>query len=275
MIRSLCAVALSLALLATAPAPKTKLDPVPRNAQTEIVTKYLQAMQAANYADAYALLNAQARAYYRNAVNFRSIYDADGYRITSFALVGTRAATALGRVYYAREHATFRDHAHDVNGSVTANVPVGVVVENNGLRIKDPGHPWRAFAPNAAAANGGLKAIVKKISFFDRRIEAIVTFVNTGADFVTLLPYGKSVLRDDKGGVYRIIETKDWALTDRTLFQGLRLAPNAMYTGVLMFESPHLDDAVRSFELVLGPSLREGADAPFELDIANLQPPHA
>ncbi|GAC1421035.1 MAG: hypothetical protein NVSMB5_13980 [Candidatus Velthaea sp.] len=273
MIRSLCAAVLALALLAAAPAAKIKLDPIPHNAQTDVVTKYLQAMQAAKYDDAFALLNDEARAYYRSAGNFRSIYEADGYRVQRYKLIGTRGDSPLGRVFFARETATFRDHAHDADGSLTANVPIGVVAAKGGWRIKDPGHPWRAFAPNASVAKSGVKATVKKISFFDRRIEAIVTFVNSGDGFVTLLPYGKSVLRDDLGSVYRIIETKDWSLTDRTLFGGLRLAPNAMYTGVLSFESPRLDQRQRTFSLTIAPALREGADAPFELDLPNLQPP--
>ncbi|GAC1418203.1 MAG: hypothetical protein NVSMB64_27940 [Candidatus Velthaea sp.] len=273
MIRSFCAAVLAFALLAAAPPAKIKLDPVPHNAQTDVVTKYLQAMQSGKYDEAFALLNGDARAYYRNAANFRSIYDADGYRVQSYKLIGTRGDDRIGRVYFARETATYHDHAHGVEGTVRANVPVGVVAAAGGWRIKDPGHPWRAFAPDASASNSSLKATVKKISFFERRIEVIVTFANAGDDFVTLLPYGKSVLRDDLGGVYRIIETKDWSLTDRTLFQGLRLAPNAMYTGVLTFESGRLDDKVRTFALTIAPALREGADAPFELDIANLQPP--
>ncbi|MFN2459066.1 MAG: hypothetical protein ABR591_00025 [Candidatus Velthaea sp.] len=155
---------------------------------------------------------------------------------------------------------------------MTATVPIGVVPAQNTWRIKDPGHPWRAFAADTTAEASGLRITVKKVSFFARRIEVVATFANVGDTFVTILPYGKSVLRDDAGGVYRIIETRNWALTDKTLFQGLRLAPNGQYTGALNFESAHLDDRPRTFTLTVAPALREGADAPFSLDIANLQP---
>jgi hypothetical protein len=86
------------------------------------------------------------------------------------------------------------------------------------------------------------------------------------------LPYGKSVLRDDQGGVYRIIETKDWFLTDKRLFEGLRLAPNAEYTGTLAFECDPLDDKPRTFTLTIAPALTEGGDQPFSLDIPGIAP---
>ena len=74
----------------------------------------------------------------------------------------------------------------------------------------------------------------------------VVTFANLGDNFVTVLPYGKSVLRDDRGGVYRILATKNWTVTDKPLFEGVPLAPNAQYTGSLAFTAPRLGDVKRS-----------------------------
>ena len=95
----------------------------------------------------------------------------------------------------------------------------------------------------------------------------MVTFVNLGDNFVTLLPYGKSVLRDDRGGVYRILATKDWTITDKPLFQGVRLAPNSQYTGSLAFTAPRVGDVRRTWSLTLAPALREGADEPFAMTV--------
>jgi len=248
-------------------AAQTGLQPVPRNAQTALVRSYLRAMQNAHYAQAYLLLNVAERAYYRDAINFGSVYVADAYRITAFALVGARGDEKSGRVFFARETARFRDHAHDVELTVTATVPVGVVPERGGWRIKDPGHPWRAFATRASANANGVQVTVKKMSFFARRIEAVVTFVNAGSSFVTVLAYGKSILHDAAGQPYRIIETRDWSLTDKTLFEGLRLAPNAQYTGMLAFTCEPLDNTVRTFSLTVAPLLLDGADAPFAISV--------
>jgi len=272
MKRSAITCALAVALLGAASVPVPKLSPAPHNGQTAVVTTYLRDMQKGAYTDAFALLNDEARAYYRNAANFRSIYDADGYRIQKFTLLGARGDNN-GRVFFARETASFHDHARDLDLSVTATVPVGVItVKGGGYRIKDPGHPWRAFASNASVQVDGLRVAVKKISFFARRIEVVATFANLGDGFVTVLPYSRSILRDDAGGLYRVIETKDWGLTDKTLFLGLRLAPNAQYTGTLNFETVPLDNRPRTFSLTVAPALREGADLPFSVDIPNLQP---
>ena len=269
MKRTLVAYVAAFALLGAAPAPK--YPPVPKNGQTAVVNAYLHDLQSGAYADAFALLNDQARGYYRNAANFRSIYDADGYRVQKYTLLGARG-DANGRVYFARETASFHDHARNADNTVTATLPIGVIAVKGGWRIKDPGHPWRAFASTASVKASDLTVSVKKVSFFADRIEVVATFANTGDGFVTVLPYRRSVLRDDLGGVYRVIETKDWGLTDKTLFLGLRLAPSGQYTGVLNFESTRIDDRARAFTLTIAPALREGADAPFTIDVPNLQP---
>jgi hypothetical protein len=260
-------VAVALTWPAPLPAAQRGLDPVPRNAQTALVQAYLRALEDAQYAVAYRLLNAGARSYYRNPGNLRSIYLADAYRITDFSLLGTRGDDTRGRVYFARETARFRDHAHETDLRVTATVPVGVVPERDSWRIKDPGHPWRAFAAHASAQANGIDVRVKKMSFFARRIEAVVSFTNTGARFVTVLPYGKSILHDAAGHPYRLIETRDWSLTDKVLFEGLRLAPDARYTGTLAFACDPLDDAPRSFALTVAPLLADGADLPFAITV--------
>jgi hypothetical protein len=245
----------------------TRLAPLPGDAQTALVRRYLTDLQHAAFNDAYGLLNASARAYFRNAGNFHSVYAADAYRIERFALLAKRATARDGSVFFARETARYRDYAHDVDLLVTATVPVGVVPDHGGWRIKDPGHPWRAFAAHASANTNGLRVTVKKMSFFARRIEVTVTFGNLGDAFVTLLPYGKSLLRDASGTPYRIIETRNWWLTDKTLFEGLRLAPNAQYTGTLTFACQPLDDAQRTYSLTVGPLLVDGADTPFGIDV--------
>jgi hypothetical protein len=88
-----------------------------------------------------------------------------------------------------------------------------------------------------------------------------------------VLPYGLSVLRDGLGAIDRPIVDRNWVRTDRRLFLGVRLPADAQITGVLTFASPRLDERPRQFTLTLGPLLREGADAPFALDVAGLAPP--
>jgi hypothetical protein len=51
------------------------------------------------------------------------------------------------------------------------------------------------------------------------------------------------------------------------LFEGLRLAPDARYTGTLAFACDPLDDRPRSFALTLAPLLADGADAPFAISV--------
>ena len=74
----------------------------------------------------------------------------------------------------------------------------------------------------------GLRVTVKKVSFYQHAIACVVTFANVGDGFLTLLPYGRSVLRDETGRVYPLIsDTASWNNTDRQLFLGVRLAADA------------------------------------------------
>ena len=90
IVRTLAALVAAVALLGAAPAPRVNLGPVPNNAQTAVVKRYLDALKAARYTDAFALLNPAAKTYFRSADNFASVFTADDYSMTSYALSGSR-----------------------------------------------------------------------------------------------------------------------------------------------------------------------------------------
>jgi len=271
MLRSIAAASAAVVLLAAA--PPARLDPVPAGAQTTLVRRYVNALAAHRYAAAYALLDAPAQTYFRNARNYASAFTADAFAIASYTFVGTRG-NARFRLYFARESIRLDDPATDETATTTVTVPYGVIGSGASARIKDLGRPWRAFATSVSARASGLRVTVKKVSFYQHTIACVVTFANLGDGYLTLLPYGRSVLRDENGHVYPLIRNpRSWQDTDRRLFLGVRLAADAQVTGVLSFASPRLDDRARRFTLTVGPNLRDGAEGPFALDVANLAPP--
>jgi hypothetical protein len=270
--RSIAAAAAAAVLLAAAPATP-RLDPVPAGPQTALVRRYVDALAAKRYAAAYALLDAPARAYFRNARNYASAFTADGFALDSYTLLGARGNAAF-RLYFAREAIHVYDPVHDVPSSASVTVAYGVIGTGSRARIKDLGRPWRAVATSVSSESGGLRVSVKKVSFYAHAIACVVTFTNLGNGFLTLLPYGRSVLRDAGGRIYRpIVNTKSWADTDRELFLGVRLASGAEFTGVLSFAAPRLPDGALHFTLTVGPNLRDGAALPFALDVANIAAP--
>jgi hypothetical protein len=270
--RASCAV-LALALVGAAPSrPALRYGPVPRNAQTAVVKKYVDALRNGQYDAAFALLTDDERTYFGSAAAYRSVFDADGILLASASIVGARGDDR-GRVYFVRERLTYLDHASDKRREIVATVPLGILPEHGALHVKDPGKPYRAFASTSSADASGLRVTVKKMDFYPDRIDVVLTFANLGDGFVTLLPYGKSVLRDDRGGVYRIFANKDWTITDKRLYVGVRLAPNSEYSGSIAFTAPRLGAAKRVWTLTVAPALRDGADAPFELTIPIAAPP--
>jgi hypothetical protein len=242
---------------------------IPANAQTAAVRRYVDAIAARRYADAYALLEPGARAYFRTAANYASIFVADGFALNRYRLIASSGDDRF-RVYFVHERIRLIDPARDAAGGATITVPYGVAGNGAGARIKDLGHPWRATALRVVQFTGGVRVTVKKIAYYAHAIDVVLTVANLGDGFVTLLPYGRSALRDDGGGVYRLIEQRDAGLTGSPFELGVRLAPNAQITGVLSFGSTRLNDGARRFRLTFGPVLRDGAPAPFSIDIADI-----
>jgi hypothetical protein len=259
---------LCLTMLGATPAPRRAVQygPAPDNAQTAVIKKYVDALRAGRYDVAFAMLTDDERKYFGDAASYRSVFAADGVVLRRASVAGARGDDR-GRVYFVRERIAYVDHATDKRREVDATVPLGVLPERGALHVKDPGKPYRAFASASTANASDLRATVKKVDFYPDRIDVVVTFANVGDNFVTLLPYGKSVLRDDRGGVYRILATKNWTITDKPLFQGVRLAPNSQYTGSLAFTAPRLGGVKRSWSLTVAPALREAADEPFEITV--------
>jgi hypothetical protein len=264
MRRALAAV---LVLAATAPVAAASAPEGP----PAVVRRYLAALHTQRYADAYALLDPAERAYFRSAANFASGFAADGYALATYRVRDVRAAGRL-HVVIVRERIALDDPAHDVRVTTTVDVPY--VVERRGATfdLADPGRPWRAFAAAATGTAQQLRVTVRKVALYARTIRVVLTMQNDGAGFVTVLPYGRSVLRDDTGAIYRPIETDDWQITDRQFFLGVRLAPNSRYTGAIAFLTPPLDDRARRFSLTLGPTVRDGGTLPFSVDVPGIAP---
>lgn len=265
-----CAASLS-ALLAASLFPSAAHAAAPLSMEEKrVLSAYVGALQHERYADAFRLLTGVERSYFANATNFASIFKADDVKIAKFHIIGSRDAGSLGVLGLVSENISFLDQAHQTTGTATVTVPYGLVPSGNTYLIKDPFHPWKAFRPEGIDVTAsGLRVTVRKVSFFAGRIEVLLTFANIGDGFVTLLPYGRSVLRDDAGRVFHPIATKVSGLTDKQLYLGLRLASSSRYTGALNFATTS-KQTMHRLELTVAPMLRDGADAPFDVALPEI-----
>jgi len=256
------ALAAAIALVFIAPPARAALPAAKR----AVLARYLDALRAGKYDAAFALLSAQEKKYFVTPANYASIFTADRFKLDSYTILSSTDA-AGATVAIVAEHVAFFDHAHQAQGTLDAKVPYGIIADHGGFTIKDPYHPWRAIVPNGwTASSGGLSVTVRKVSFFTGHVELLMTFENRGDATYTLLPYGRTVLRDDAGHVHDPIATKVASLTDKTLYTGLRLAPSARYTGAMTFFTPDRF-APKSLSATLAPILADGADAPFDLEL--------
>jgi hypothetical protein len=266
--RLLATGAATTAMLAARPAGAVLSRP-----QRDVLRRYLDAFVARRYDAAFALLSDDERRYFQNAANLASVYAADRFRLVSYRIIESKVAPPLGAVAVVLERIEFFDAARQSPASATAKVVYGIVPGKNGLRVKDPGHPWRVIAPSSLGGTlNGVAVTIRKIAFYTGRIELVATFQNRADRVVTLLPYGRSVLQDDAGKIYQPIESRLSSLTDKTLYTGLRLPSSAQYTGAIAFFTP---DRFRpkTLTLTIGPALFDGADEPFAIDVATFAVP--
>ncbi len=257
--------AFAMGVLAFAAAPPSKAALT--SPERAVLVRYLDALTHERYDAAFALLSAPEQRYFASAKNFATSFSADRLHIDRYRVIGSSTVAHAGTVAIVSEHVRFFDHAKDSVGTLDANVRYGVVPGAHGPAIKDPFHPWHAVAPSGVEIEkDGIRATVRKVSFFTGRVEVIVTFANYGSTPVTVLPYGRTVLRDDAGRSYVPLATKLPGLTDRTLYEGLLLAPSARYTGALTFATVDRFTP-KTLGITFAPIVADGGDAPFDLTV--------
>lgn len=264
----LAGVALACCLGGSGAASKAALKPAERS----LVDRYVAAIEAHRYTVAFRLLEAPEQRYFGSVANFASVFSADRLDVARFRIVGSTRRPPLGTLVFVRERVAFFDHAQQARVKADMTVPYGLTAA---LRIKDPYHPWRAVVPGSMwGESAGVRIIVRKLSFFTGRLEAILTFLNTGPRPITVLPYGRSVLRDEAGKAYTPLATRFPSLTDPTLYTGLRLPPEAQYTGLMTFITPRRF-AATSLAFSFGPVLADGSGEPFEIALPHYVVPRS
>lgn len=131
---------------------------------------------------------------------------------------------------------------------------------------------YTVYTPNVSGSANGVRVIVRRIGVSRKEIVITMTLQNLAPGFATFLPYNKSVLTDDRDDVYRSLETRDWRLTDKQLFLGVRLAGNGQYTGTMRFLAPSgaasAGGRPHALHLEIAPVVREEPNAqPFSVDL--------
>lgn len=223
--------------------------------------RYAQALLHADYHSAYARLTRGSQTYYGSEANFGSWFRASHVRVERADVRAQRGAEFT---------IVLRGMLFDFTQEriVPGRITFAVSAASRG--IEDRSRPRKTATPSGVAAANGATAIVRDIEFYEHRIALRLTLVNTGSGFATFLPYNKTVLKDQDDRVYPLIAGRDWALTDRPMFAGLRLAGNAEYTGVMCFRIP-TGATPRQLHLEIAPVIRAGADArPFALSFPTL-----
>jgi hypothetical protein len=263
MMHRVRAFALGCAFVLTCAAARSVPAAPPHGPAVEVALAYARAVGRGDYASAYRMLARGMHRYFGSVGNYASVFEAERFRASDQKAVRL-VQTKTGQVVTIRENISYLNHGTQGEGHGRLVTGYVVVREAGAWRVDDAGHPYRSFVPDPSSRieRDGVRLVVRELAFYPRRIELTLSFENLSSAFVTFLPYGRTLLRDQYGAYHPLV-TKNWLLTDRQLFLGLRLAPNARYTGQIDFlVDGRLDDRARSFSLNVAPALREGADQP-------------
>lgn len=257
------ALAALIAMLAFCTPERSVAGPPPSGAAVDAALAYARAVGNGDYDAAYAMLTTPMQRYFGSLHNYESVFVAERFSATGAKAVRLEHAKDA-QIVTVREAIAFLNHGTQQLGHGQLALRYRIVREGNAYRVDDEGHPYRSYVPDSAVTRKGVKIIVRELAFYPRRIELALTFENDGNAFITFLPYGRTLLRDGSN-VYHPLDTRNWLLTDRQLFLGLRLAPNARYTGQIDFLTPgRLDERAHTYDLTVAPALPEGADQPIE-----------
>jgi hypothetical protein len=267
-------IVLAFAVLAAIGAAATAAagTPTPDPGALSAVKRYIAALSKPDLQAAFVLLTPAQQRYFRNARNFASSYTTTGYRITSSSIVRTTIRTPDLVQFDVSQATSFFDIAQGRPESARAVEPYFALRTGGAWGIKEIYEPWKSYAPKASGHAGGLDVTVDRIEFFDRRIQVVCTLRNTGAKPFQVLPLLRSTLRIG-GSTVAAMNTADFPLNDRALFEGARVYPYHQLVGYINFPWTSHDDVDLSATLVIQPIVEDGAQGPVSATIGPMRLP--
>ena len=236
------------------------------------VTHYIAALSKPDPHAAFALLTPGQQRYFRNDRNFASNYATTGYRIASSSIVKTTVRTSDLIQFDVSQTTSFFDIAQGTTATARAVEPYFALRANGVWGVKEIYEPWKSYAPKTSARAGGLEVTVDRIEFFDRRVQVVCTFRNVGAKAVQTLPLLQSTLHLGASTV-AAMNSADFPLNDRALFQGARIYPYHQLVGYINFPWTSHDDVDLIATLAIKPIVEDGAQGPVSATIGPMSLP--
>jgi len=226
-----------------------------------VVQRYIGALSKPDPHAAFALLTPSQQRYFRNDRNFASNYATTGYRILSSSIVKTTVRTPDLVQFDVSQTTSFFDIAQNAAATARAVEPYFALRTGGAWGVKEIYEPWKSYAPKTSVRAGGLEVTVDRIEFFDRRIQVVCTLRNVGSKPVQTLPLLQSTLHVGASTV-AAMNSADFPLNDRALFEGARLYPYHQFVGYINFPWTSHDDVDLSATLVVRPIVEDGAQRP-------------
>lgn len=256
-----------------APAPICLADaPAADSGAVDAVRRYVAALQRPDPARAYQLLSPAQQRYFRNARNFASNYVTTAYRVVSYSIARTTMRNPNLAQVDVDQTTSYYDIATARTATVRVTEPYFALRSKGAWGVKEIYEPWKSYAPKATGNAGGLVVVVDRIEFFDRRIQVDCTLRNLGAKPFQVLPLLRSKLTIG-GSSAAALNSPDFPLNDRQLFQGARIYPYHQLVGYLNFPVTLPADADQTATLTVGPAVEDGAPSPVMVTIGPINLP--
>jgi len=250
-----------VSLIAFGSASRSTAAPSPDPGAVDVVRRYVSALQANDTAGAYALLTPAQRRYFRNARNFASDYATTQYQVLSFSIVRATMHNAGLAQVDVTQSTSYLDVATEQTATAHVTEPYFALRTGGSWGVKEIYEPWKSYAPKTSGTADGLVVVVDRVEFFEHRIQVDCTLRNAGPSAVQVLPLLQSTLRiGDK--TIAALNTADFPLNDRQLFEGQRIYPLHQSVGYINFPWESRDDVDLRATLRVGPVVEDGGKSP-------------
>jgi hypothetical protein len=235
-------------------------------AAMKTVARYMRALAAREWQQAFDLLVPAQQRYFGSAANFASNPLSTHYAIRKYSL-GTPLVHRDVIEVPVKQWVYVLDVGTGTEIAATVNEPVFALREQSGWGVKQLYQPWKAYAPNATGTNNGVEVTVNRVEFFDRRVTLDCTIRNAGKTPVQILPLLKSTLNDGAGHVYAAMSEATFPLNDLEFFKGPRIYPSHQAVGFINFGVPEKRDETSAFTLTVGPAIEDGGAQTFSVSV--------
>lgn len=241
----------------------------------KLVTNYYKALQEQNYQQAFSYLAPPIQKVYRSSKNLANIYHSHKITVKSFKIKKIElqkekdVTKALATVSIERKALNFKKNKIE---TIEGEMNLPLVKVNNKWRVFPIVNQWKSYQVGVSGEKNKLKVTVNLVEMHTNYTIIYLTFKNSGEKPVTIFPHRTSMIKDNLGIDYKVIDSPVVG-TDEEMYVGKVLRKGQEVRGYLVFRGKIIEKA-SYFTVVVTNNLIIGSQQdPFSIEISPISIP--